>query len=183
MLRKLFSLSIFTILFIQTTVSQKQTDTVQSKHSPKLAATLSAIMPGLGQAYNKKYWKIPIIYGGMGTLAYLTYRNNKYYQDFRTAYKELSSTNPNGYYTMYNTTFTLSGLDAGKNYYRRYRDMFAIFTVGVYFLNIIDATVDAYLFDFDISDKLSLQIHPSFTPIPSSCTIEPELKICLNFKK
>lgn len=171
------------ILLAHSTIAQKSQDTLAKQHSPKLAATLSAVVPGLGQAYNKKYWKIPVIYAGMGTLAYLTYRNNRYYQDFKNAYKELSQTNPNGFYYMYNTTFTLSGLDAGKNYYRRYRDMYAIFTVGVYFLNIIDATVDAYLFDFDVSDNLALKLQPTFILYTNNTNAAPGIKICINTKK
>lgn len=171
------------ILIANSTIAQKSQDSLVKQHSPKLAATLSAVVPGLGQAYNKKYWKIPVIYAGMGTLIYLTYRNNKYYQDFKNAYKELSQTNPNGFYYMYNTTFTLSGLDAGKNYYRRYRDMYAIFTVGAYFLNIIDATVDAYLFDFDVSDNLALRIQPTFINHFENSDLAAGIKICINYKK
>jgi len=137
----------------------------------------------LGQAYNKKYWKIPIVYAGIGTLAYLSIRNNNYYQDFKTAYKNLYDTNPNGYYYMYNTSFTLSGLEAGKNYYRRYRDMYAIFTVGVYVLNIVDAAVDGYLYDFDISDDLSLKIQPEFMPIAQNNSWGAGVKICLSIQK
>ncbi|HOU99315.1 MAG TPA: DUF5683 domain-containing protein [Bacteroidales bacterium] len=163
--------------------SQRQQDSLKTKHSPKLAATFSAVLPGLGQAYNKKYWKIPIVYAGIGTLAYLSIRNNNYYQDFKTAYKNLYDTNPNGYYYMYNTSFTLSGLEAGKNYYRRYRDMYAIFTVGVYVLNIVDAAVDGYLYDFDISDDLSLKIQPEFMPIAQNNSWGAGVKICLSIQK
>ncbi len=183
MLRLTLLVSIL-ILTIHSAIAQKMQDSLEKRHSPKLAATLSAVVPGLGQAYNKKYWKIPVIYAGMGTLAYLTYRNNKYYQHFKNAYKELSQTNPNGFYYMYHTTFTLSGLDAGKNYYRRYRDMYAIFTVGAYLLNIIDATVDAYLFDFDVSDNLAFKLQPTFIYYSNKNTnISPGFKICINSKK
>lgn len=173
---------IYFFLSIQVYFAQKQ-DTIQKKHSPQLAASFSAILPGLGQAYNKKYWKIPIIYTGIGTLGYLSARNNVYYQNFKKAYKELSATNPNGYYYLYNTTFTLSGLDAGKNYYRRNRDLYAILTIGVYVLNIIDATVDAHLFDFDVSDNLSINIKPDYIYTPHINSPCASLKICLNFKK
>lgn len=161
--------------------AQKQYDSTKTKHSPKLAATLSAVLPGLGQAYNKKYWKIPIVYIGIGTLAYLSLRNNFYYQNFKTAYKNLYETNPNGYYYMNNTTYTLTGLEAGKNYYRRYRDMYAIFTVGVYVLNIVDAAVDGYLYDFDISDDLSLKIQPDVMPLAQNYLWNAGVKICLFF--
>ncbi len=173
------------ILLIYTTkmfYAQKQ-DTIPKKHSPKLAAKLSIILPGLGQVYNKKYWKIPIIYAGIGTLGYLSYRQNIHYNNFKNAYKELSTTNPNGYYYMYNTTFTLSGLDAGKNYYRRNRDFYIILTAGVYVLNILDAAVDAHLFDFDVSDNIAIQINPSYIYLPYANSPNASVKICLNLKK
>ena len=177
-------LLILTFLFCIQGFSQRLTnDTLKKHHSPKLAATLSAALPGLGQAYNKKYWKIPIVYAGIGSLAYLTIRNNNFYQDFKNAYKNLYETNPNGYYTMYNTTFTLPGLEAGKNYYRRYRDMYAIFTVGLYVLNIVDAAVDGYLYDFDVSDDLSLTIQPNILPIAPNNSFGTGLKICLYIQK
>ncbi|MGQ9846253.1 MAG: DUF5683 domain-containing protein [Bacteroidales bacterium] len=163
--------------------SQRQHDTIKTKHSPKLAATFSAVLPGLGQVYNKKYWKVPIVYASIGTLAYLSLRNHSYYQDFKTAYKNLYETNPNGYYYMYNTSYTLTGLEAGKNYYRRYRDMYAIFTVGVYVLNIVDAAVDGYLYDFDISDDLSLKIQPDVMPLAQNYSWGAGVKICLSFEK
>ncbi len=178
---------IFTLLMlINTTLltyGQSQPDSLKRKHSPKIAATLSAVVPGLGQAYNKKYWKIPVVYAGMGGLAYLTIRNNNYYQAFKKAYKELSETNPNGYYYMYNTTFTLSGLDAGKNYYRRYRDMYAIFTVGMYVLNIVDAAVDAHFFYFDVNDNLSFIVKPEINYLTINSEAYTGIKICVNLKK
>jgi hypothetical protein len=177
----LLLLFISTFSFSQTNEKIINKDSLTKKHSPRLAATFSAILPGLGQAYNKKYWKIPIIYIGIGSFAYLSLKNNEYYNNFKKAYKELYETNPNGYYYLYNTTYTLSGLEAGKNYYRRYRDLYSILTVGVYVLNIIDATVDAYLFDFDVSDNLSLNISP--TPLYADNKYYNGIKICFYFKK
>jgi len=171
-------------LVLNQAYSQKQQqDSTKSKHSPKLAMTMSAVLPGLGQAYNKKYWKIPIIYGGMGALAYLSIKNNNYYQDFKKAYKTLYDTDPSGYYSMYNTEYNLSGLEAGKNYYRHYRDMYTIFTVGVYVLNIVDAAVDGHLYDFDISDDLSLKVQPEFIPMAQNNSMAPGFKICLSIEK
>jgi len=183
-MHKSLCLLILTYAILAQGFSQKlSNDTLKKQHSPKLAATLSTVLPGLGQAYNKKYWKIPIVYAGIGSLAYLTIRNNNYYQDFKNAYKTLYETDPSGFYNMYNTTYTLSGLEAGKNYYRRYRDMYAIFTVGVYVLNIVDAAVDGYLFDFDVSDDLSLKIQPDILPIAQTYTVGMGFKICLNIEK
>ncbi len=139
-----------------------KTDSLK-KHSPRLATLMSTFVPGLGQVYNKKYWKVPVIYVGLGTLGYLAYKNNVNYKQFRSAYLEMYKDTSIHSYKMNGMEFTLNGLETGKNYYRRYRDLFVIFTTGLYIMNIIDANVDANLYDFDISDNLSLRIEP--TPI------------------
>jgi hypothetical protein len=164
-------------------VSQEKPDSLKPKHSPKLATAMSAVLPGLGQAYNKKYWKIPVIYVASGTLIYMSLHNNTYYQRFKKAYKELYNTDPTGYYYMYNTSFTLSGLEAEKNHFRKNRDFYTILTVGVYVMNIIDATVDAYLFNFDISDNLSMRMSPDILMLTQNNTATPGVKICFSFEK
>jgi len=152
----------FTFCYLQS-FCQKDTLTTDTakKHNPKVATLLSTFLPGSGQIYNKKYWKTPVIYAGLGALGYMAYKNNNNYKQFKKAYLELyNDTNPNATYKIDGMEFTLNGLDAGKNYYRRYRDLFVIFTAGLYIMNIIDANVDANLYDFDISDDLSLKIEP-----------------------
>ena len=156
-------------------------DTVKKKHSPRLAMLMSTVIPGLGQAYNKKYWKVPVVYAGLGALGYFSYRNGKYYNSFKNTYADLLATgvgDTTAY--LYGIEFNLNGLEAGKNYYRRYRDMFTIFTVGFYLLNIIDANVDAHLYDFDISDDLSMQIRPSAEQVPLAGPV-PGFKIRITF--
>ncbi len=143
-------------------------------HSPKKASIYSAILPGLGQAYNKKYWKIPIIYAGFGTLGYFIGWNNKYYQTYKNAYVDLTdgdeSTNSflnldaTKYYDLNNSTDYnnfKTGLLKQQEYFRRNRDLLIICTVGFYGLNIIDASVDAHFFNFDISDDLSFNWQPA----------------------
>ena len=143
-------------------------------HSPKRATIYSAILPGLGQAYNKKYWKIPIIYAGFGTIGYFIGWNNKYYNTYKLAYSDLTdddeTTNSyldleaTQYYDLENPTDYnnfKSGLSKQQDYYRRNRDLLIISIVGFYGLNLIDASVDAHLFDFDISEDLSLNWQPS----------------------
>lgn len=151
------------------------------KHSPKLAMLMSTVIPGLGQAYNKKYWKIPVVYAGLGVLGYLSYRNTNYYNNFKDAYSELyNSGNQDSTIHLYGVDYSLSGLEAGKNYYRRYRDMYSIFTVGFYLLNIIDANVDANLYDFDISDDISLKISPASEETQMAGPV-PVLKLRITF--
>lgn len=157
---------VFFILF--PLLSNCQNDSLKTdstkKHSPRLATIMSAVIPGSGQIYNKKYWKVPVIYVGLGALGYMANKHNENYKKFRNAYLTMykDTTSPQTY-QMDGMEFTLNGLESGKNYYRRYRDLFVIFTVGLYIMNIVDANVDANLYDFDISDDLSMRIEP--TPI------------------
>jgi len=144
---------------------QKPTNTssiLVKPHSPKKAALYSAILPGLGQAYNKKYWKIPIIYAGFGTLFYFISVNSKEYKKFRDAYDYVSSGDSSYTDNDYVDKYSESSLLEGRNYYRSNLELTYILTGVLYLLNIIDATVDAHLFEYDISDKLSMRIEPSY---------------------
>lgn len=160
-----------TLIFCQeniknNTVNYDTKDTVQiqtKKHSPNKAALYSAILPGLGQAYNKKYWKIPVIYAGVGTLLYFINLNNKEYKKFRDAYIYVSNgdtniTTDNDYVNKYSEEALLEG----RNYYRTNLELTYILSGVLYILNIIDATVDAHLFEYDISDNLSMKLEPGF---------------------
>lgn len=157
-----------------TVIIKEIPENAEEIHSPKKAAVYSAILPGLGQAYNKKYWKIPIIYAGFGTLGYFIGWNNGNYQTLKLAYSDLTDGNPDTdsyldleaakYYDLDNESERNqfeNGLNKQKNYYRRNRDLLIISTVGFYALNIIDASVDAHLFDFDISEDLSFNWQPA----------------------
>ncbi len=128
------------------------------KHSPAKATLFSAILPGLGQAYNKKYWKIPILYAGAGVLGYFIYFNNQRHLEFKDSY----------YAKVYNYGITsdpyprlsLESVTLNKNYFQRNRDFLVIISTLVYGLNLVDANVDAHLNDFDLSDNLSLKLEP-----------------------
>ncbi|HYQ57870.1 MAG TPA: DUF5683 domain-containing protein [Draconibacterium sp.] len=144
------------------------------EHSPKKATIYSAVLPGLGQAYNKKYWKIPIIYAGFGTIGYFIHWNNDNYKILKQAYSDLTDGNDETrsyeklegaeYYNLDDPTdFNnfKTGLSKQQSYYRRNRDLLIISIVGFYGLNIIDASVDAHLFDFDISEDLTFNWQPT----------------------
>ncbi|MDP4186917.1 MAG: DUF5683 domain-containing protein [Bacteroidota bacterium] len=163
-------------------ISQTQTDTIQPKnvHSPAKASLMSAILPGLGQAYNKKYWKIPILYGGIGTLIYYIRLNNREYNKYENSYIALTNPQP-GYSDAFNGTKSSDELKFYKEYYRRWRDLSWIILSGTYVLNIIDATVDAHFFNFEISDDLSLKISPSILPIPNMATPSLGITCSINF--
>lgn len=156
---------------------------MEFKPDPKKAVWM-ALVPGLGQIYNRKFWKLPIVYGGLMGCMYAVTWNNRNYQDYSTAYKDImmDAEEPNRpveeFHTSWqdflgvgydpkewvtNTNFQTQ-LKNRKDYYRRYRDLSIIITVGVYALSIIDAYVDAQLFDFDISPDLSMHWEPSVTP-------------------
>lgn len=145
-------------------------------HSPKKATIYSAILPGLGQAYNKKYWKIPIIYAGFGAFGYFIHWNNSNYQTMKLAYSDFTDKDPDTnsyldlegaeYYDLTkepDITNFKTALSRQQDYYRRNRDLLVITTVVFYGLNIIDASVDAHFFDFDISEDLTMNWQPSMS--------------------
>lgn len=152
------------------------------KPDPKRAVIYSAIFPGLGQIYNRKYWKLPIIYGGFLGLSYGITWNGQYYGDYKDAYNGIvaddfrSDQNFNKWKDMAPSrmrTQDISDTDAQwlrgqfkrkKDVYRRNRDLCIIGAIGVYALCMIDAYVDAHLFDFDISPDLSLKVEPAVMP-------------------
>ena len=121
----------------------------------KKITLLSATVPGLGQIYNKKYWKAPIIYAGLSaTVYYYIYNNNKY-KEYKSAYIAETDDNQNTTnYSGYNT----SNLITLQDYYRDSRDLSALLFFVVYCLNIIDASVDAHLTNYNLNDNLSLYL-------------------------
>jgi len=131
-------------------------------HSPKKATIMSASLPGLGQIYNKKYWKIPIIYTGLTTLGYLTYYYHNNFVNAKKILLELSNTNPHGTIYINDQPYNKETLSYIVKHYNRQRDIFAILTIGFYVLQIIDATVDAHLFNFDVSENLSFSFYNKY---------------------
>ena len=130
-------------------------------HSPKKAIIMSAILPGLGQVYNKKYWKVPILYGGFAAAGYYLNDNLKNIDKYKTAYIAETDTDPN---TVNTTGYNYKQLDQLIDQYKQWRDLSYIAFVVIYALNIIDANVDAHLFYFDVSDDISLNWSPYLSP-------------------
>jgi hypothetical protein len=120
------------------------------------AARLSAIVPGLGQVYNKKYWKLPILYAGAAAITYFVIINSQDYNTFKEAYTTRKAGGIDKYVGIYSEDQLILLRDDA----RRYRDMSIIFGVGLYALNIIDAYVDRHLMEFDVSDELSMNVRP-----------------------
>jgi len=148
----------------------------ESEHSPRKATIYSAVFPGLGQIYNKKYWKLPLIYGGFVALIYSINMNNNYYQLYKTAYSDIIDSDPTtksyedldieGSWDFTNTSeveqFT-SRLSTAKESSLRYRNLCVIGTIALYAANILDASVDANFFNFDISEDITLNWIPQST--------------------
>ncbi len=164
--------------------------------SPHKASFYSAILPGLGQAYNRKYWKIPILYAGIGATGYAISFNVKYYRGYKAAYRDFIIQDPNNKsYLEYmpptwteedlenpqNATWFQNALENKKDYYRRYRDLSFIGMALIYVLNLMDASVDAHLSNFDISDDLSLKIDPVLIDSHQSKHPGAGLKLSFNF--
>lgn len=140
------------ILIIKDTIPSNQ---AYNPLAPAKAAFYSAVLPGLGQAYNKKYWKIPIVYAGMATSVYFAVTNNNKYKDLRDEYKRrLNGTaNPNDPY--YGVISDRRIIDA-QRYHQRNRDLSIVITGLIYIINIVDANVDAHLMQFNVDDNLSI---------------------------
>ena len=155
--KKIF-LFIFCFFLISFANAQDLTEPIQS---PRKAAILSATLPGLGQIYNKKYWKIPIIYAGLLTSAYYINDNNVQYKLYKDAYlKRLDNNQDNDDFV---GEYSSGDLLILKDFYRRNREVSILCFVGTYIINVLDASVDAHLFDYDISEDISLQITPTST--------------------
>lgn len=138
-------------------------------YSPKKAAIRSAILPGWGQVYNKKYWKLPIVYGALGISAGIFIYNLKWYKRTRFAYKVLVTKDTNNFPNVHpDLQFLITRNDQNtlgyaRDQYRRDIDYSALFFIILWGLNVVDAAVDSHLKAFDVSPDLSLNIKPGYS--------------------
>jgi hypothetical protein len=201
----IFSLVISSPCFSQQVDTVKKADAIPAKkidslikveHSPRKAAIRSAILPGWGQIYNKKYWKLPIVYAALGITGYIFVDNIKTYKDLKFAYSakykaslpkyDSNSPYPGPYqdstdYFKIDPRYlpiSAESLRAGRNQFRQYIDYSAVFFVLFWGLNVVDAVVDAHLKAFDVSPDLSLKIKPSYNPFAKTAG----LSLALNFR-
>lgn len=153
-------------------------DTVKDQEinplAPAKAAFYSAILPGLGQAYNKKYWKIPLVYGAIGTSIYFYSSNNKKYHEFRDEYKDRLAGITNPKYAYLDNTRLINA----QQFYQRNRDLSVLISCAFYVLNIIDANVDAHLGQFNVNDNLTFT--PDFRQ--NDFDYKPNIGFALNYK-
>jgi hypothetical protein len=154
----------------------------KTKHSPALATILSTVCPGAGQIYNRKYWKLPIVWGGMGAFGYLFFSQNSRYQGYKKALiarLDTDSTTVDNQFPQY-TDSQISQLKENTKYNR---DLMAVLAGLFYVLNIVDANVDGHLYDFDVSENLSMRLEPTTLPINTPTRLAPGISLTLNFKK
>ena len=144
-------------------------------HNAKKATILSAVLPGAGQIYNKKYWKAPITWGGLAVCVYFISDNTKNYRLYKKAYIAELDDDPN---TVNETGFNFQTVEARMEQSRRWLDLSYISLAAVYALQIIDANVDAHLFYFDVNEDLSVSWAPYSV---SNAGLNPGLGLTINF--
>lgn len=171
-MKKLLAFSISVLILFSAQIARAQSDSVKVKkpHSPVKASIMSVALPGLGQVYNGKWWKVPIIYGAFGGLIYSSVWNDGKCRTYRNAYLLRVDDDPDTI-DEFEGVYSDANLRELITFYKRNRDISLIFTGVVYALNIIDASVDAHLKGFDVSDDLSLKVSPKLhqygtDPIP-----------------
>lgn len=153
-------------------ISERKRDWSTWRPDAKRAMWLAIVIPGAGQIYNRKYWKLPIVYGGFIGCLYAMRWNNQMYRDYSQAYMDIMDNDPNtqsyNQFLHLGTTITDDNKERYQNlfkrrkdYYRKYRDLSIFCLIGVYALSVIDAYVDASLSEFDISKDLSLRVEPA----------------------
>ena len=161
-------------------------DTSKKRSPASTAALLSAILPGAGQVYNKKYWKLPLVYGALAFPTYTFIDNLKWFQRTRYAYNVLANKDTANYKNVHVQLQPLvkrgdkSGLQNYRNEFRRNVDYSVLAFILIWGLNVVDATVDAHLRDFNITDDLSLQIKPGYMPVANTAGIGIVLNIGKN---
>lgn len=159
--------------------AKKKRDWNTWRPNPKRAMWLAIVLPGAGQIYNRKYWKLPIFYGGFVGCLYALSWNGQMYHDYSQAYVDLMDNDPNtqSYNDFLHLGTTINESNKAhyqeifrkrKDRYRKWRDLSVFALIGVYALSVIDAYVDASLSEFDISDDLSLRVAPTIINDQSS---------------
>jgi hypothetical protein len=168
------------------------------KPNPSKVLWMGAILPGYGQILNRKYWKLPIVYGGFLGCAYFISWNSDKYNSYKTAYRDIIDNDPNttsykniipkgytyeSFIASYGGEATFSNtLKTKQDTYRRYRDMSILVSIVYYGITLVDAFVDAQLYDFEISPDLSLRCRPTVLPNKSGIPDAFGMKFCLSLK-
>lgn len=156
-------------------------------YNPGIATIRSAILPGWGQATNKRYWKIPIIYTALGVTTYIFFRNLKQFREANSAYLNAIDGDPSNDYLIPQPYYTVkdqpSRIQSFRNEVRQNVDYSVLFFIFFWGLNVVEATVDAHLKTFDVSDDLSLQIKPGYSQLANTNGISIVLTLGKNRAK
>lgn len=179
-----FSVGTATAQEVKVQGETKDTTSLKQPHSPKKATLLSAVLPGAGQIYNKKYWKVPIIYGAFGTCAYFAVQNRQEYLRYRDAYRLETDGDSTTVSEFANFPITVNGIREWRDRYKQWMELNYILMGLTYVLNILDANVDAHLFYFNVNDDLSLRWQPQFGRLPRmrAPTAGISIQLNLNYK-
>lgn len=157
------------------------------KYRPRVAIIRSAVLPGWGQATNKKYWKIPVVYAALGTTAVIFFRNVKQYKEAKSAYANAIDGDPSNDFQIPQPYYSVKDqperIRSFRNEVRQNVDYTVLFFIVFWGLNVVDATVDAHLKTFDVSDELSLQIKPGYSRLAQTNGISLVLNIGKNHSK
>lgn len=174
-----------------TPLSKKQ-ETIRRTIIPRQATIRSIILPGLGQYYVRDYWKIPLVYAGLGVSIYFLIDNNRQYLKYENAYRVAYNDNSNGKGNGKAFVFvrsrgaelelTVPILKQQTSIYRGYRDLNVILTLAIWALNAVEANVAAHLKTFDLSDDLTLRVQPNLHPTITGTSV-PGVRLTFNFKK
>lgn len=176
-----------TVVAADTAGTAIKVDTPRIKrHDPKIATRRSLIIPGWGQAYNREYWKIPIVWGALGTCVGFWIYNNTWYHRTRFAYQLVVNNETTRYNEIHprlisrvtNKPLEAQSLQIYRNGFRRDRDYSLLYFVGAWGLNVADATVFAHLKEFDVSDDLTMKVRPNLNPFSRTAG----LTLAMNFR-
>lgn len=191
---KAFTISLFFISLFACNTALAQNDSAKKRntnifskpdtskaYSPRIAIIRSAILPGWGQVTNKKYWKVPIVYAALGITTYIFFSNKKQYNEAKYAYANAIDGNDSNNYLVPQPYFSVINqpdrIKTFRNQVRQNIDYTVLFFILFWGLNVVDATVDAHLKTFDVSDDLSLQIRPGYSPLANTNGISIVLNI------
>ena len=184
-----FCITVIATAQLPDSISNKTTSSItdsfvkkeKKKFNPRTATLRSAILPGWGQLYNKKYWKAPLVWGALGTTAGIYFYNVKNYRLLRNAYNYLTDDDPtnNGLVDPDFRNLSAEAIRSYRNSFRQNVDYSVLFFILFWGLNVVDATVDAHLKSFDVNDNLSLQIKAGYSDIAKTTG----LSLVLNFNK
>ena len=170
-----------TLITDTTAHTDKKIHRIRRPKVPWKAAVMSACFPGLGQFYNGKWWKVPIVWGAIGTVGYFLIDNHIKFIGFRDAYRQVVK---GGKYPLEYQQYAgnATGLRTQRDYYQRTRDILIIVGAALWILNVVDASVDAHLSTFDVSEDLSLRVQPASFYIRETGSPYVGLSLSLHFR-